>query len=148
MSEIALAQRLSTVKPSATVAISTRAKQLKAQGVDVLSFSVGEPDFQTPGHIREAARQALVDGCSHYTAARGTPELREAICADANRLRGTDYKPTDVVVSVGAKHTLFNLSLALFGPGDEVIIPAPNSRLRTPHAPARHAIYHASRERR
>ncbi len=120
-----LTQRIQAMKPSATVAISTKAKQLKADGVDVLSFSVGEPDFETPTHIRRAAIEAIESGCSHYTAARGIPSLRQAICQDSAERRGIEHKPEEVVVSVGAKHSLFNIALTLFEGGDEVLIPAP-----------------------
>jgi aspartate aminotransferase len=127
MSEsIPVAERLSAVKPSATVAVAQRARELKAQGIDVLSFSVGEPDFDTPAFIREAAKKAIDSGATRYTAARGVPELREAICdVSAKRRPGIRYTAAECVVSVGAKHTLFNLALALYDPGDEVIIPAP-----------------------
>lgn len=127
MSEsIPVAERLSAVKPSATVAVAQRARELKAQGIDVLSFSVGEPDFDTPKYIREAAKKAIDSGATRYTAARGVPELREAICeVSAKRRVGVSYKPAECVVSVGAKHTLFNLALALYDEGDEVLIPAP-----------------------
>jgi aspartate aminotransferase len=127
MSEkIPVAERLSAVKPSATVAVAQRARELKAQGIDVLSFSVGEPDFDTPAFIREAAKEAIDAGATRYTTARGIVELREAICeASAKRRSGVEYKPSEVVVSVGAKHTLFNLALALYDEGDEVLIPAP-----------------------
>ena len=127
MSEkIPVAQRLSAVKPSATVAVAQRARELKAQGIDVLSFSVGEPDFDTPAHIREGAKKAIDSGATRYTAVGGTVELREAICdASAKRRPGVTYKPSEVVVSVGAKHTLFNLALALYDEGDEILIPAP-----------------------
>ena len=123
MSEsIPVAERLSAVKPSATVAVAQRARELKAQGIDVLSFSVGEPDFDTPEHIREAAKKAIDSGATRYTAARGVPELREAICeVSAKRRAGVTYTPAECVVSVGAKH----LALALYDPGDEIIIPAP-----------------------
>ena len=114
-----LTQRIRAMKPSATVAISTKAKHLKAQGVDVLSFSVGEPDFETPVHIRRAAIEAVESGCSHYTAARGIPSLRQAICYDSAKRRGVEHKPEEVVVSVGAKHSLFNIALTLFEQGDE-----------------------------
>lgn len=120
-----LTQRILAMKPSATVAISTKAKQLKAEGVDVLSFSVGEPDFETPTHIRRAAIEAIESGCSHYTAARGIPALRQAICQDSQKRRGIEHQPEEVVVSVGAKHSLFNIALTLFEEGDEVLIPAP-----------------------
>lgn len=126
MSSLPLASRLSVIQPSATVAIATRAKELQAKGVDVLSFSVGEPDFETPEFIREAARKGLDKGASHYTAVRGTPALRDAIVADSKKRRGGHaHAPKEVVVSVGAKHCLFNLALALYNPGDEVLIPAP-----------------------
>lgn len=125
MSEQKLAARLDVVRPSATVAIAQRATELRARGVDVISFGVGEPDFETPEHIRAAARVAVDRGSSHYTAVRGTAELRKAICADSLRRRGREHSLDEVVVSVGAKHALFNLALALFEPGDEVIIPAP-----------------------
>jgi aspartate aminotransferase len=127
MSEkIPVAQRLSAVKPSATVAVAQRARELKAEGIDVLSFSVGEPDFDTPAYIREAAKKAIDAGATRYTAARGIVELRQAICeASAKRRAGVTYDPSEVVVSVGAKHTLFNLALALYDEGDEVLIPAP-----------------------
>jgi aspartate aminotransferase len=127
MSEtIPLAQRLSAVKPSATVAVAQRANELKAQGIDVLSFSVGEPDFDTPAHIREAAKKAIDSGATRYTATRGIVELREAICeVSAKRRGGVTHDPSEVVVSVGAKHTLFNLALALYDEGDEILIPAP-----------------------
>lgn len=122
-----LAKRLEAVKPSATVAITDRARQLKADGKDVISFSVGEPDFGTPEHIQKAAIDSIVGGkASHYTAARGIVELRQAICEDSARRRGGQrHQPNEVVVSVGAKHTLFNLALALYDEGDEVIVPAP-----------------------
>ncbi len=120
-----LAKRLSVVQPSATVAISQRAAELRAQGIDVLSFGVGEPDFDTPVHIREATKKALDAGMTRYTAVRGTVELRKAICADSKRRRGVAHEPSEVIVSVGAKHSLFNLAMALLDPGDEVIIPAP-----------------------
>jgi aspartate aminotransferase len=122
-----LAKRLQAVKPSATVAITDRARQLKADGMDVISFSVGEPDFETPAHVQEAAMESIRAGkSSHYTAARGIPELRAAICDDSARRRGGNrHQPNEVVVSVGAKHTLFNLALALYDDGDEIIVPAP-----------------------
>ena len=127
MSEpLRLAERLSDIQPSATVAITQRARELRAEGVDVLSFSMGEPDFDTPAHIREAAKAAIDAGATRYTAARGTLELREAICkVSAERRGGHAHDPAEVVVGVGAKHILFNLALALFDPGDEVIVPAP-----------------------
>lgn len=121
-----LAQRIGALAPSATVAITERARELRAAGRDVLSFSVGEPDFDTPAHVLEAGRAAISGGATRYTATRGVPELRRAICAASARRRGGQrHAPDEVVVSVGAKHALFNLALALYDPGDEVIIPAP-----------------------
>ena len=101
MSEsIPVAQRLSAVKPSATVAVAQRARELKAQGIDVLSFSVGEPDFDTPEHIRDAAKQAIDSGETRYTAARGIVPLREAICeASAKRRPGVAYTPAKFIAS-------------------------------------------------
>jgi aspartate aminotransferase len=121
-----LAKRLSRVKPSATVAIATKAKELAAAGVDVLSFSVGEPDFEPPPHVLEAAKKSIDEGASKYTATRGIPALLKAIATDSKARRGGHaHTPDEIVVSVGAKHTLFNLALALYEEGDEVIIPAP-----------------------
>ena len=125
MSSLSLAKRLEVIQPSATVAISTKANEMKAQGIDVLSFSVGEPDFDTPKHICDAAKKAIDDGATRYTAARGITPLREAICARSKARRGIEHDPSEVVVSVGAKHTLFNLAVVLYDPGDEVIVPAP-----------------------
>lgn len=125
MTPFKLSSRLESVRPSATVAITTRAAELKAAGVDILSFSVGEPDFDTPEPIRAAAHRAIDSGATRYTAARGIAELREAVCEDSLRRRGVEHTAEEVVVSVGAKHGLFNLALALYEPGDEVIIPAP-----------------------
>ena len=121
----ALASRLSTIKPSATIAISDRAAALRAQGVDVISFGLGEPDFPTPLNIREAAKAAIDAGHTRYTRVRGVGPLLAAIADDASRRRGITVSPSEIVVSVGAKHSLFNLALALYEPGDEVIIPAP-----------------------
>lgn len=120
-----LGRRLDVVLPSATVAIATRARELKASGIDVLSFSVGEPDFDTPEHIRKRAAASIEEGATRYTAAKGMPELIDAVRAASKRRRGVGHEASEVIVSVGAKHTLFNLAMALFDPGDEVIIPAP-----------------------
>lgn len=120
-----LADRLSTVAPSATLAMAAQAARLRNEGHKVFSFSVGEPDFETPRYIREAAAVAIAAGASHYTPVSGTPTLRKAVCAATERDRGYPVAPEQVTVSCGAKHALFNLALALYGPGDEVIIPAP-----------------------
>jgi len=122
---MSFAKRMDRIQPSATVAISTKARELKAKGVDVLSFSVGEPDFDTPTHILDAAKTALDEGATRYTAARGIPELREAICARSKVRRGVEHEASEVVVSVGAKHVLMNLAMVLYEEGDEVIVPAP-----------------------
>ncbi|MEZ4340162.1 MAG: pyridoxal phosphate-dependent aminotransferase [Sandaracinaceae bacterium] len=119
-----LASRVRSMPPSATLAITQRAAELKAAGQDVIGFGVGQPDFVTPAHIREAAREAL-EQSSGYTAVRGITPLLEAIRDESLRRRRVAHDTSEVVVSVGAKHTLFNLALVLYEPGDEVIIPAP-----------------------
>lgn len=120
-----LARRLSAIQPSATLAISERAAALRQKGVDVISFGVGEPDFPTPAHVRQAGKDAIDRGETRYTAVRGIPKLIDAILADSRRRRGIEHGRREVVVSTGAKHSLYNLSVALFEPGDEVIVPAP-----------------------
>lgn len=120
-----LASRLSAVAPSATLAMAARAAKLREQGHKVFAFGVGEPDFETPASIREAAKRAIDKGVSHYTAVTGTADLKRAICRATARDRGWEPTPDMVTVSCGAKHALFNLALALYQPGDEVVIPAP-----------------------
>jgi aspartate aminotransferase len=120
-----LASRLDVVAPSATLAMNSRALDLKARGVDVFAFGVGEPDFEPPQVVRDAAKRAIDEGCSKYTAVTGIPKLKEAICDATDARRGWRPKPENVCVSVGAKHVLFNLALALYEPGDEVVIPKP-----------------------
>jgi aspartate aminotransferase len=120
-----LASRLSAVAPSVTLAMNARALELKARGVDVFAFGVGEPDFEPPQVVRDAAKRAIDEGCSKYTAVTGIPKLKEAICEATERARGWRPKPENVCVSVGAKHVLFNLAVALYEAGDEVIIPKP-----------------------
>ncbi|NUP05865.1 MAG: pyridoxal phosphate-dependent aminotransferase [Polyangiaceae bacterium] len=120
-----LASRLSSVAPSATLAMAAEAAKLTARGVKVYAFSVGEPDFPTPSHVVEAANKALVDGATRYTAVTGTPDLKAAIVEATRRDRGYTITPDRITVSCGAKHVLFNLATALYEPGDEVIIPAP-----------------------
>jgi aspartate aminotransferase len=122
---LAYAQRLSSIAPSATLAMAAEAQKLVAQGIKVYAFSVGEPDADTPAHIIDAGKRALDAGATRYTAVSGTPELKQAICEAARRDRGISVTPSQVTVSVGAKHALFNLATALYEPGDEVIIPAP-----------------------
>ena len=120
-----LSPAISTLKPSATIAAAAKAKALKNQGVRVYDFTLGEPDFNTPEHIQEAARAAMRDGHTHYTASGGIIELRQAICRAYERDHGLAYKPEQVLVSNGAKHSLHNVLTALCSPGDEVIIPGP-----------------------
>lgn len=120
-----LAQRVSQIKPSATFSINSKAKALKKQGVHIVNFGVGEPDFDTPRHIREAAVQALRDGHTRYTEVSGIEELKDAVLQMLNADYGLTYRRENVLVSCGAKHALYNLFQAILDPGDEVIIPAP-----------------------
>lgn len=119
------APRLNLIAPSPTLALDAKAKALKAAGHDVIGFGIGEPDFNTPEHIREAGIKAIRDGFTRYTPADGIVELKEAVCEKFKRDNGLTYKPSQVAVSNGGKHTLYNIFLTLFGPGDEVIVPAP-----------------------
>jgi aspartate aminotransferase len=120
-----LADRLKTLVPSATLAMNAKARAMRAQGVDVISFSVGEPDFDTPRHIKDAAVRALDKGQTKYTEVGGIPELRAAVCHKLRRDHGLEYAADEVTVSCGAKHTLSNIVMALVNPGDEVLIPSP-----------------------
>jgi aspartate aminotransferase len=121
-----LAARLELLKPSATASFHQRVVDLRTQGVDVLGFGVGEPDFDTPSHILEAAKRALDSGATRYTSVRGIAPLRRAIARDsAARRGGIQHDESEIVVSVGAKHSLFNLCFALLGPGDQAIVPTP-----------------------
>lgn len=120
-----LSRRMQEIRPSATAVVFKRVAELQRGGASLIPFHVGEPDFDTPPHVREAAKRALDAGASRYTTVRGVPELRDAICEDSARRRGTRHRPEEVVVSVGAKHALFNLAQALYDPGDEVLIPSP-----------------------
>ncbi|OIP64460.1 MAG: aspartate aminotransferase [Nitrospirae bacterium CG_4_9_14_3_um_filter_53_35] len=119
------ASRVSVIKPSVTLAIDAKAKELRAQGVDIVGFGAGEPDFDTPNNIKEAAVRALNAGFTKYTPASGTLDLKKAVCEKMKRDNGLDYKPSQVLISCGAKHALYNTAQALYEPGDEVIIPAP-----------------------
>ncbi|HEY9726744.1 MAG TPA: pyridoxal phosphate-dependent aminotransferase [Chroococcales cyanobacterium] len=120
-----LASRVGQVPPSLTLAISAKAKALKADGIDVCSFSAGEPDFDTPEHIKAAAKAALDAGKTKYGPAAGEPKLREAIARKLREENGLCYNAENIIVTNGGKHSLFNLMLALIEEGDEVIIPAP-----------------------
>ncbi len=120
-----LAARVGQVTPSITLAITAKAKGMRTEGIDVCSFSAGEPDFDTPAHIIDAATKALKEGKTKYGPAAGEPKLREAIANKLKSDNGLDYKPENVLVTNGGKHSLYNLIMALIEPGDEVIIPAP-----------------------
>ncbi len=120
-----LASRLDRIKPSPTIAVSAKARELKAAGRDVIGLGAGEPDFDTPDHIIEAAHKAMKDGKTRYTDVAGVLELREAICAKLKRDNKLDYKPGEVTVGCGGKQIIFNAFMATLNPGDEVIVPAP-----------------------
>ncbi len=120
-----IADRLSRIKPSATVAVSNKAMELKAAGEDVIGLGAGEPDFDTPEHIKQAARKALADGKTKYAPVAGIPELRRAICDKLKRDNDLAYTPDQISVGCGGKQTIYNAMMATLNPGDEVIIPAP-----------------------
>jgi len=120
-----IAARVRRIKPSPSSAAADRASELRRQGRDIVNLVVGEPDFDTPAHIRDAACAAIARGETRYTMSAGTPALRQAICDKLLRENGLQYKPSDVVVTCGAKHAIFNALSATLEPGDEVIIPAP-----------------------
>jgi len=122
---IKLAQRMEHIKPSPTLAVDAKAKALKAQGVDVIGFGAGEPDFDTPEHIKQAAVQALKDGFTKYTPAGGTEELKAAVCAKLKKDNNLEYSTSEILISCGAKHSLYNIFQAILNAGNEVIIPAP-----------------------
>jgi aspartate aminotransferase len=120
-----ISRKAQAISPSATLAIDSKFKSMKANGEDVVGFGAGEPDFDTPKHIKEAAIEAINTGKTKYTPAAGTLELRRTIAEKFKRENNLDYAPTDIVVSNGAKHSLVNTFMAICNPGDEVIIPAP-----------------------
>ncbi len=120
-----LSKKAAAVKPSSTLAITAKAKELRAQGKDVVGFGAGEPDFNTPKNICDAAIAAINEGFTKYTPASGTNELKEAVCKKFKSFNGLDYTPDQIVISNGGKHSLTNIFTALLNPGDEVIIPAP-----------------------
>jgi len=120
-----LSKKALGINPSPTMAIDSKAKEMKSQGIDVIGFGAGEPDFDTPVHIREAAIKAINEGHTRYTPAAGTPELKEAIVSKLKNENGLDYNPAQIIVSNGAKHSLSNIFTALLNPGDEVMIPVP-----------------------
>ena len=120
-----LSTRVQAIKPSPTLAVTARAAKLKAEGKDIIGLGAGEPDFDTPQHIKDAAIAAINKGFTKYTAVGGTPSLKQAIIAKLKRDNGLDYTAKQILVSCGGKQSFFNLALAVINPGDEVIIPAP-----------------------
>jgi aspartate aminotransferase len=125
MTKMKVSRRAQAVPPSATIAVTMRAKELKAQGVDVVSFGAGEPDFDTPDYIKDAAIKALKAGRTKYTPAQGTPELRAAIAKKLQEENGLKYTPDQIVANIGAKHSIYEAMQAVLDPGDEVILPTP-----------------------
>src|SRR5213595_961313 len=120
-----IAERISSISVSSTMKVAADAEKLRSQGVDVVDFGAGEPDFPTPDNIKQAAIRALDQNFTKYTAAGGTMELKQAICERHKADFGTDYKPAECIVSVCGKHVIFNLTQAIINPGDEVVIPVP-----------------------
>lgn len=120
-----LSKKALSISPSSTLTIDAKAKKMKAEGIDIVGFGAGEPDFDTPLHIKEAAIKAINEGFTKYTPASGTLELKEAVCRKFKRDNNLIYKPSNIVISNGAKHSLVNVFQAILNPGDEVIIPAP-----------------------
>ena len=119
------AARLDRIQPSLTIAISTVARRMIAEGKNVISLSQGEPDFDTPRNIKDAAIRAMEKGETKYTDVSGTPALRKAVAEKFRRDNGVDYKPEEIIISTGAKQVLFNAMVSTLNPGDEVIIPSP-----------------------
>jgi len=120
-----LADRLSRISEPQTIKMAKLGRELKAQGIDIVDLSIGEPDFDTPAHIREAAKKAIDEGFTHYTPVAGYPDVRQAVVHKLKRDNGLDYTPEQIVVSTGAKQCLANAVLSIVNPGDEVIIPTP-----------------------
>ncbi len=125
MGQITLADRISAISVSSTMKVMADAEKLRQQGIDVVDFGAGEPDFPTPDNIKRAGIRAIQENFTKYTAAGGTAELKKAVVDRHAKEFGTDYKPSECVISVGGKHVIFNLTQALLNPGDEVIIPVP-----------------------
>ncbi len=121
----AIADRISLISASSTMKVAADAERLRAEGVDVVDFGAGEPDFPTPENIKQAAIRALSENFTKYTAVSGTMELKNAVCEYHRRQFGTDYKPSECLITVGGKHIIFNAMQALINPGDEVVIPVP-----------------------
>ncbi|UCD56548.1 MAG: pyridoxal phosphate-dependent aminotransferase [Candidatus Hydrogenedentota bacterium] len=122
---MALSERARQLKPSSTLAITAKAKAMRAEGIDVIGFGAGEPDFDTPGHIKSAAIEAINSGFTKYTDASGMPELKEAVAAKFKRDNGLDYERSEITIGCGAKHIIYNIFQVVCDPGDEVLIPSP-----------------------
>jgi len=120
-----LSDRIKSMAASATLAMTQKSRELKNQGFDVISLSIGEPDFNTPDYVKEAAKKAIDDNFSKYPPVPGYEDLRDAICTKLKRENGLDYTPDQVIVSVGGKHSIINVIMVTINPGDEVIILAP-----------------------
>jgi len=120
-----LSKRVQSIKPSPTLAIESKAQELKAQGLDIISFGAGEPDYDTPVHIKDAAQKAMYAGFTKYCPVAGTPDLKKAIINKLKNDNSLEYKPEEIIVSCGAKHSLYNLFQAILDPGDQIIVPAP-----------------------
>ena len=123
--DLKLSDRVQNIKPSPTLAVTNRAAELRAAGKDIIGLGAGEPDFDTPKHIKDAAIKALENGFTKYTAVDGTPSLKKAIIDKFQRDNGLSYEPNQILVSCGGKQSFFNMALALLNAGDEVVIPAP-----------------------
>ena len=119
------AERLDRIQPSLTIALATTARHMNAEGKDVISLSQGEPDFDTPRNVKDAAIRAIEANETHYTDVAGTPALRKAVAQKFKRDSGLDYKPEEIIISTGGKQVIFNAMLATLNPGDEVVIPSP-----------------------
>ena len=123
--EFNLSKKGLSIEPSVTLEITAKAAAMRAAGEKVISFSVGEPDFNTPENIQDAGIEAIRKGITKYTPASGTPDLKAAICKKLKEDNGLEYKPSEIVVSNGGKHSLYNALMAILNPGDEVIFSAP-----------------------
>jgi len=120
-----LSEKISQISPSPTLSITAKAKKMQAEGINVIGFGAGEPDFDTPVNIKEAAKKAIDKGFTKYTPTAGTKELKDAICAKFKKDNNLEYSPDEIIVSCGAKHSIFNIILTLCDEGDEVIVPSP-----------------------
>ena len=120
-----LAERLSRISEPETIKMAKLSRELKAQGIDIVDLSIGEPDFDTPTHIKDAAKKAIDEGYTHYTPVAGYADLRQAVTQKLKRDNNLDYAPEQIIVSTGAKQSIANAVLSIIDPGDEVIIPTP-----------------------